>query len=93
MVIHVPMYLCSYGVGYHLTVVKEPNCDSETITSVVERTVSGAKMITDVAAELSFVLPSQSSSQFSDLFDLLECQSNRVCSVRIMHVRRTIVAN
>ena len=63
---------CSYGVGYHLTVVKEPHCDSGKITNVVERMVSGAKMVTDVAAELSFVLPSQSSSQFPDLFDLLE---------------------
>ena len=56
-----------------MTVVKEPHCDSGKITSVVERMVLGAKMVTDVAAELSFVLPSQSSSQFPDLFDLLEC--------------------
>lgn len=59
-------------MGYHLTVVKEPQCDSGSVTSLVERMVLGAKMVTDVAAELSFVLPSQSSHQFPDLFDLLD---------------------
>ena len=55
-----------------MTMVKEPHCDSQAVTDLVERMVMGAKQETDVGAELSFILPSPSSYQFSQLFDTLD---------------------
>ena len=59
-------------MGYHMTMVKMPHCDSLAVTELVERMVAGAKLETDVGAELSFILPSQSSHQFPQLFDTLD---------------------
>lgn len=61
-----------YGVGYHMVVVKEPECNSEVVTQLVKSHVPGAEQDTNVAAELSFVLPSSSSRGFPALFDAIE---------------------
>ena len=45
------------GVGYHIIIVKEPHCDVEQITRLVEQHVPDARLETNVAAELSFILP------------------------------------
>ena len=66
------MTLFRYGVGYHMTMVKGPHCDSQAVTDLVERMVTGAQQEMDVGAELSFILPSQSSHQFPQLFDTLD---------------------
>ena len=68
------MYACvvRYGVGYHMTMVKEPQCDSRPVIDLVTRTVEGATAVTDVGAELTFRLPSQSTHQFPQLFDVLD---------------------
>ena len=66
------MLLFRYGVGYHMVVVKEAECDSVRVTDLVNSLVQGAEQATDVGAELSFVLPSTSSSSFPALFDALE---------------------
>lgn len=63
-----------YGVGYHLTVVKDPNCNVDNVTSLVERMVTGATISTNIGSELSFTLPSQSSHQFAELFDSFDCK-------------------
>lgn len=55
-----------------MTVVKESGCDSQILSGVVEKMVEGAKQVTDVGAELTFILPSVSSQQFPQLFDTLE---------------------
>lgn len=55
-----------------MTIAKEPQCDSHAVTSLVKHTVAGAEQDTDVGAELSFILPSQSIHQFSKLFDTLD---------------------
>lgn len=65
-------FFTRYGVGYHMTIAKEPQCDSHAVTSLVKHTVAGAEQDTDVGAELSFILPSQSIHQFSKLFDTLD---------------------
>ena len=78
--VHVYLYLflvlfyisVRYGVGYHMTMVKSSKCDSGLVTGLVKDTVSGAEQVTDVGAELSFLLPSQSAQQFPDLFDILD---------------------
>ena len=61
-----------YGVGYHLTMVKDPSCVSSRVEQLVKSFVSEAEQVTDVAAELSFILPSSSTPSFPDLFDELE---------------------
>ena len=55
-----------------MTMVKEPTCDSTAVMSMVLSMVNGAERVTDVGAELSFILPSQSTHQFSHLFDVLD---------------------
>lgn len=61
-----------YGVGYHLTIVKEPHCDVRNVASLVENKVTGSEMKTNIGAELSFTLPSQSSHLFPQLFDIFD---------------------
>ena len=57
-----------------MTIVKESGCDPQIVSGVVEKMVEGAKQVTDVGAELTFILPSESSQQFPQLFDTLEGQ-------------------
>ncbi|XP_019857855.1 PREDICTED: ATP-binding cassette sub-family A member 3-like [Amphimedon queenslandica] len=65
-----------YGVGYHLTVVKDPSCNVDNVVSLVERMVTGAAVSTNIGSELSFTLPSQSSHLFAQLFDSFENQKD-----------------
>ena len=55
-----------------MVVVKEPSCVSDSVVSIVTSLVQGSKKITDVGTELSFVLPSNSTHSFPQLFDTLE---------------------
>ncbi len=59
-------------MGYHMVVVKESECDSAKVSQLVKSHVPGAQQVTDVGAELSFVLPSTSSAGFPELFDAIE---------------------
>ena len=61
-----------YGVGYHMTLVKELKCFSSEIESLVKSYVPSAEKMTDVGMELSFILPSSGASKFPELFDRLE---------------------
>ena len=55
-----------------MTMVKEPKCNSTQVDRIVQSVVHKAEQVTDVVAELSFVLPS-SATHFPQLFDTLEC--------------------
>ncbi|PIK54928.1 putative ATP-binding cassette sub-family A member 3 [Apostichopus japonicus] len=61
-----------YGVGYHMAMVKEPECDTQTITKVIQSFVPGALMESNAGAELSFVLPEESVTHFEALFTKIE---------------------
>lgn len=61
-----------------MTIVKEAECDSLSVSGLVTQQVAGAERVTDVGAELSFILPSQSVTQFPTLFDLLDSELWRV---------------
>ena len=61
-----------YGVGYHMTLVKEPHCNPAAVTSLVQQHVTGSEQDSHSGTELSFVLPSQSAHQFPEFFDLLD---------------------
>ncbi|KAM4813642.1 phospholipid-transporting ATPase ABCA3-like [Urocitellus parryii] len=57
-----------YGVGYHIIMVKSPNCNVEKISEMIKRHVPTASMETNIAAELSFILPKEYTHSFEDLF-------------------------
>ncbi|CAK7303304.1 Phospholipid-transporting ATPase ABCA3 [Vulpes lagopus] len=59
-------------VGYHIIIVKEPHCDVEQITQLVEQHVPDARLETNVAAELSFILPKKHTDRFTGLLTDLE---------------------
>ncbi|XP_037671050.1 ATP-binding cassette sub-family A member 3-like [Choloepus didactylus] len=61
-----------YGVGYHIVMVKEPNCDLEEITRIISYHIPGAVLENNVAAELSFILPREYTDRFQALFTDLE---------------------
>lgn len=52
------------GVGYHIIMVKNPNCDVEKISELIERHVPTASMENNIAAELSFILPKEYTHRY-----------------------------
>ena len=66
--------LIRYGVGYHLTLVKDDSCNPSQVERAVKSVVSDAEKSTDVGAELSYILPSSATGSFPQLFDKLEAE-------------------
>ena len=80
-----------YGVGYHLTVVKDEKCDSDAVSELVKGTIPGSEVGTDVGAELSFILPAQSSHLFPGLFDTFNGKKKKkgeeyICTCILFHL-------
>nr|XP_044986326.1 phospholipid-transporting ATPase ABCA3 isoform X2 [Jaculus jaculus] len=61
-----------YGAGYHMTLVKEPHCNPEGISQLVLHHVPNATLESHAGAELSFILPKESTHRFESLFSKLE---------------------
>ncbi|XP_078008637.1 phospholipid-transporting ATPase ABCA3-like [Phascolarctos cinereus] len=61
-----------YGAGYHMVIVKGPVCNTEEISRLIFHHVPTATMESNVGAELSFILPKESSYKFEYLFTELE---------------------
>ncbi|XP_008843584.1 ATP-binding cassette sub-family A member 3 isoform X3 [Nannospalax galili] len=61
-----------YGAGYHMTLVKEPHCNPEGISQLVHHHVPNATLESHAGAELSFILPKESTHRFESLFAKLE---------------------
>lgn len=51
-----------------MTIVKADNCHIDNITATVKKYVPDAVLENDVAAELSYILPSERSSEFENMF-------------------------
>lgn len=49
------------GAGYHMTLVKEPHCNPEAISRLVQHHVPSATLESRAGAELSFILPKEST--------------------------------
>ena len=60
------------GVGYHMVMVKEPHCNVPQVTQLIHSLVPAATLESNIGAELSYVLPSESSGQFETLFHTIE---------------------
>ena len=58
--------------------VKEPGCDTQIVTDVVTKYVPNAKLESNISAELSYILPHESSHCFEDLFTYLENNSQEL---------------
>ncbi|XP_053391292.1 phospholipid-transporting ATPase ABCA3-like [Mercenaria mercenaria] len=65
-----------YGAGYHLTMVKEQDCDIHGITSLIEEHIHHAKLESNVGAELSYILPHEMSLNFESLFSELDSRKS-----------------
>ncbi|XP_007937732.1 phospholipid-transporting ATPase ABCA3 [Orycteropus afer afer] len=74
-----PLFLKQkYGAGYHMTLVKEPHCDPEAISQLVCDHVPNATLESNAGAELSFILPKESTPRFESLFAKLEKQQKEL---------------
>lgn len=66
-------------MGYHLVIVKNPNCDVERISVLIFDYVPTAALENDVAAELSFLLP----KEYTYRYGCRKCQMKDVRSAEI----------
>lgn len=53
------------GAGYHMTLVKEPHCNAEGISRLVHHHVPNATLESSAGAELSFILPKESTHRYA----------------------------
>ncbi|XP_043567483.1 phospholipid-transporting ATPase ABCA3 isoform X1 [Chiloscyllium plagiosum] len=67
-----------YGAGYHMVIVKQPHCKVANITALVKSLVPNAVLQTNAGAELSYILPSESTDRFEDLFSQLEMKKKKL---------------
>ena len=61
-----------YGVGYHLTIAKAADCSESALVSFIQKFVPTGKLVSSVGAEIAFILPSEETKQFPDLFESME---------------------
>uniref|UniRef100_A0A5F9C9C6 ABC transporter domain-containing protein n=1 Tax=Oryctolagus cuniculus TaxID=9986 RepID=A0A5F9C9C6_RABIT len=61
-----------YGAGYHIVMEKEPHCDVEKMSALIQYYVPDATLENDIGDELSFMLPKKYTTRFKDLFNELE---------------------
>ncbi|XP_022107295.1 ATP-binding cassette sub-family A member 3-like isoform X2 [Acanthaster planci] len=64
-----------FGVGYHLTLVRNQTCAIDSVKAVVSKHVRQAELEGNVGNELDFVLPREDSASFKNLF--LELEGSR----------------
>uniref|UniRef100_A0A665VH83 ABC transporter domain-containing protein n=1 Tax=Echeneis naucrates TaxID=173247 RepID=A0A665VH83_ECHNA len=68
-----PLFLKNkYGAGYHMVIVKDALCNVSEISRLVHMYVPNATMESSAGAELSYILPKESTSRFELLFAELE---------------------
>lgn len=60
------------GSGYRLVCVKQDGCDPGAMTNIVRRFIPGIEIHTNIASELTYVLPVEHIDQFESLFGYLE---------------------
>ncbi|XP_048350984.1 phospholipid-transporting ATPase ABCA3 [Sphaerodactylus townsendi] len=67
-----------YGAGYHMVMVKEPYCNLGEISRLITHYVPKATMESNAGAELSFILPKESTHRFEALFTELELRRDEL---------------
>nr|XP_006815639.1 PREDICTED: ATP-binding cassette sub-family A member 1-like [Saccoglossus kowalevskii] len=61
-----------FGIGYHLTLVKTPSCIIDAVSSRIRMYVPQAEMSAESGAELSYILPRESTASFKAMCKDLE---------------------
>ncbi|XP_071785236.1 phospholipid-transporting ATPase ABCA3-like isoform X1 [Asterias amurensis] len=61
-----------FGVGYHLTLVRNKDCDVDVVHSFIKKHVAQSELESNVGNELDFILPREDSASFKQLFADLE---------------------
>nr|XP_058142277.1 phospholipid-transporting ATPase ABCA3-like [Dasypus novemcinctus] len=61
-----------YGAGYHIVMEREPHCDVEKISTLINNHIPNATLEKNIGAELSFILPKEHIQRFEALFNDLD---------------------
>ncbi|XP_070574890.1 phospholipid-transporting ATPase ABCA3-like isoform X2 [Ptychodera flava] len=61
-----------YGVGYHLVLVKQPDCNVGEVDNRIHSFVPKAELTSESGAELSYTLPRENTSVFTSMCKYLE---------------------
>jgi len=61
-----------YGTGYQLNLLKEQDCNVARITNIIQKTVPEAEIKSEMGSVLCYMLPSEQTKLFPDLFEILE---------------------
>ncbi|XP_077864744.1 phospholipid-transporting ATPase ABCA3-like [Saccoglossus kowalevskii] len=61
-----------FGIGYHLTLVKTPSCVLDAVAKRIHTHVPHAEMSAESGAELSYILPRESTASFKAMCKALE---------------------
>jgi hypothetical protein len=67
------------GTGYQLNLLKQEGCDVTRITNTIQPIISDAKVKSEMGSVLCYMLPSEQSNKFPDLFDVLEQEKQQLC--------------
>ena len=70
--IFVLLHFRRYGVGYHLTLVKNSDFNEMGTDKIIVDAVPTAKMASNGQSEISYLLEHEHSKKFRDLFEKLE---------------------
>ncbi|XP_068605723.1 phospholipid-transporting ATPase ABCA3 [Brachionichthys hirsutus] len=74
-----PLFLKNkYGAGYHMVIVKDALCNVSEISHLVHMYVPNATLESSAGAELSYILPKESTSRFELLFAELEMNREKL---------------
>ncbi|XP_069859783.1 ATP-binding cassette sub-family A member 17-like isoform X1 [Dipodomys merriami] len=67
-----------YGAGYYMTLLKTPFCDTQKLCRLIYHHIPNAVLESDVAEELIFLLPKESTHRFESLFADLELNQSEL---------------
>jgi hypothetical protein len=60
------------GTGYQLNLLKVSGCNVARITNIIQEIVPHSKIKTEMGTVLCYMLPSEQTERFPDLFEILE---------------------
>ncbi|KAJ9596524.1 hypothetical protein L9F63_012466, partial [Diploptera punctata] len=61
-----------YGAGYHLIIVKGPNCDANAVTKLLREYIADIRVDQNIGSELTYILNEHHSSVFEVMLSKLE---------------------
>lgn len=60
------------GTGYQLNLLKEKYCNVTRITDIIQKTVPNSEFKSEMGSVLCYMLPSEQSKHFPNMFEILE---------------------